>query len=112
MPYYGGSLPGYQKESPNNFMYWSLIEQSCRERYRQFDFGRSKRGSGSFHFKSGWSMEMPQLPYRYHLVRATEVPHLSPMDKQFQLPVAAWKKLPFSLTKIIGPSVVRWIPSI
>ena len=93
LPYYGGALAEYYKDSPNNFMYWNLMAQSCKEGFRQFDFGRSKRGTGSFHFKSAWSMKVTELPYRYHLVRAKEVPHLSPVDKKFQLPVAAWKRI-------------------
>jgi FemAB-related protein (PEP-CTERM system-associated) len=112
LPYYGGSLAEFAKDAPNNFMYWSLIGQSCREGYRVFDFGRSKRGTGSFHFKSSWSMQMSELPYRFHLVRAREVPHLSPVDSKFQLAVAAWKRLPFSWTKVLGPKVIRWVPSV
>jgi hypothetical protein len=93
-------------------MYWSLIEQSSKEGIRQFDFGRSKRGTGSYDFKSAWSMTVSELPYRYCLISAKEVPHLSPIDKKFQLAVEAWKRIPFSWTKIIGPQVIRWIPSI
>ncbi len=112
LPYYGGSIADSQRDSPNNFMYWSLIEQSSREGCRSFDFGRSKKGTGSFHFKSAWSMRVEELPYRYQLVKATEIPHLSPVDAKFQLPIAVWKRLPLSWTKIIGPRVIRWIPSI
>jgi FemAB-related protein (PEP-CTERM system-associated) len=112
MPYYGACLPEYYKDAPNNFMYWNLMEQSCREGFRIFDFGRSKQGTGSFQFKAAWSMQMTPLPYRYHLVRAGEVPHLSPIDKKFQLPAAAWKRLPLQLTKVIGPRLLRWIPSV
>jgi hypothetical protein len=57
-------------------------------------------------------MTVTELPYRYYLVRSAAVPHLSPVDKKFQLPVALWKRMPLSLTKIIGPRVIRWIPSI
>jgi FemAB-related protein (PEP-CTERM system-associated) len=112
LPYYGGALGEYYKDSPNNFMYWSLIEQSCREGYRTFDFGRSKKGTGAFQFKSAWNMQVTELPYRYQLVGAKDVPQMSPVDKKFQLPVEAWKRLPFSWTKIIGPRLIRQIPSI
>ncbi len=112
MPYYGGSIAESYRDSPNNFMYWSLIEQSCREGYRSFDFGRSKKGTGSFNFKSAWSMRVEELPYRYQLVTAKEIPHLSPVDPTFQLPIAVWKRMPFAWTKIIGPAVIRRIPSI
>src|SRR5579864_9430951 len=107
LPYYAGALPEFYKDSPNNFMYWNLIAQSCREGFRHFDFGRSKRGTGSFNFKSSWSMQVTELPYRYHLVRAKEVPHLSPVDAKFQLPVAAWKRMPYSWTKVLGPRLIR-----
>jgi FemAB-related protein (PEP-CTERM system-associated) len=112
LPYYGGALAEYYKDSPNNFMYWNLIAQSAQEGYRHFDFGRSKRGTGSFSFKSTWSMQVTELPYRYHLVRAKEVPHLSPVDQKLQLPVAVWKRLPFGWTKVLGPRLIRSIPSI
>lgn len=112
LPYYGGALAEFNKDAPNNFMYWNLIAQSCREGYRVFDFGRSKRGTGSFQFKSSWSMEMRNLPYRYQLVRAKAVPQMSPVDQKFQLPVYLWKRLPFSWTKLLGPLVIRRIPSV
>lgn len=112
LPYYAGALAEYYRDSPNNFMYWNLIEQSSKEGLREFDFGRSKRGTGSYDFKSTWSMRITELPYRYYLAKAKEIPHLSPVDAKFQLPVAAWKRMPLSWTKVIGPRVIRWIPSI
>lgn len=112
LPYYGGSLAEYNRYAPNNFMYWNLICQSCKEGVRYFDFGRSKRGTGAFDFKAAWAMNVQPLPYRYHLVRAADVPHLSPVDRKFQLPIALWKRMPFAWTKLLGPQVIRWIPSI
>ncbi len=112
MPYYGGALPEFYKDSPNNFMYWNLILHSCAAGLKVFDFGRSKRGTGAFQFKESWAMEQTPLPYRYHLVRAKDVPQLSPLDQKFQLPVTLWKKMPFAWTKVIGPQVIRWIPSV
>jgi len=112
MPFYVGSLKEFYRDSPNNFMYWKLMEQSCHEGLKCFDFGRSKRGTGSFQFKTTWGMQMAELPYRYQLVRAKEIPHMSPVDPKFQRPVAAWKRLPFALTKILGPRLIRSIPSV
>ncbi len=112
MPFYVGSLKEFYQDSPNNFMYWKLMEQSCREGLECFDFGRSKRNTGSFSFKTTWGMQMTELPYRYQLIQAKEIPHLSPVDPKFQRPVAAWKRLPFPLTKILGPMLIRSIPSI
>ena len=112
MPYYGGSLAEFNADCPNNFMYWNLICQACQEGFRVFDFGRSKRGTGSFQFKSSWSMQVTSLPYRYQLVRAKEVPHLSPIDQKFRTAVSMWKRMPFAWTKALGPRLIRWIPSV
>lgn len=112
LPYYAGSLPEFFREAPNNFMYWSLMAQSSREGFRHFDFGRSKRGTGAYDFKASWAMQVRELPYRYHLVRAREVPHLSPVDAKFRIPVLLWQRLPFPVTKIAGPRLLRWIPSV
>ena len=112
MPFYAGALTEFHKDAPNNFMYWSLIEQSCREGFRHFDFGRSKRGTGSYSFKSSWSMQMSELPYRYQLIRAGAIPHMSPVDRKFQLPISLWKRMPFSWTKVVGPRIIRYIPSV
>ena len=112
LPYYAGALPEFYKDAPNNFMYWSLISQSCAEGLRTFDFGRSKRGTGAFDFKSAWSMEVTPLSYKYQLVSAKEVPNISPMDKKFQLPIALWKRMPYAWTKVLGPRLLRSIPSV
>ena len=112
MPYYGGSLAEYNKDAPNNFMYWKLMEQSCTESIRTFDFGRSKKGTGACTFKSSWNMRLLDLPYRYVLHRATEVPRMSPVDGKFQKATALWKQLPYPVTRILGPPAIRWIPSV
>jgi hypothetical protein len=57
-------------------------------------------------------MRVDDLPYRYHLVRAKEIPQMSPVDAKFKLPVEAWKRLPFSLTKVLGPRLIPWVPSV
>jgi FemAB-related protein (PEP-CTERM system-associated) len=112
LPYYAGALPEFHRDSPNNFMYWNLIDQSAREGIRLFDFGRSKKGTGSFNFKSAWSMQISELPYRYQLARAKAVPHMSPVDGKFQTAVELWKRMPFRCTKIVGPRLIKCIPSV
>jgi FemAB-related protein (PEP-CTERM system-associated) len=111
IPYYSGSLLEHYRECPNNFMYWNLMDQSWREGYRSFDFGRSKRGTGSCKFKSSWNMRVTELPYRYKLFRAKEVPPMSPIDPKFRTAVALWKRLPFPLTKVLGPILIKRVPS-
>ena len=112
LAYYAGSLEEFYRYAPNNFMYWNLIAQCCREGFQSLDFGRSKHGTGSFDFKMGWSMELFDLPYRYQLIRSKHIPHLTSVDSKFRLPIALWKRMPFAWTKTIGPRLLRWIPSV
>jgi FemAB-related protein (PEP-CTERM system-associated) len=110
LPYYGGSVrPGW-KVGANDFMYWSLMLRGQERGYREFDFGRSKRGSGSFDFKRHWGFEPTPLSYQYHLVRQRELPDLSPKNPKFSLAIELWKRLPLAIATRLGPAVVRYFP--
>lgn len=110
MPYYGGAYPEFYKAGVNNFMYWELMKSAAARCYTRFDFGRSKKGTGAYAFKHGWSMEERDLPYRFHLVGASELPRLDPSNPKFSLMIRVWQRLPLGLTKAIGPLLVRNIP--
>jgi len=107
VPYFGGSIREYNPLAVNSFMYGSLMKYGCENGYRVFDFGRSKKGSGSFHFKKRWGMTMTDLPYEYLLVRRENMPDTSPMNPKFQLCVKAWRRLPLFLTRGLGPVISR-----
>lgn len=110
MPYYGGAYPEFYRVGVNNFMYWELMRAAARRGYARFDFGRSKRGTGAYEFKRGWGMAETPLPYKFFLVRAKRAPNLNPMNPKFKLMIEAWKRLPLSLTKLIGPMIVKYLP--
>jgi FemAB-related protein (PEP-CTERM system-associated) len=110
LPYFGGAYPRFYRTGINNFMYWELMRSAAARGYRTFDFGRSKRGTGSYEFKRGWGMREQALPYKYLLVRSTEMPNLNPTNPKFRLLIEAWKRLPLSVTKIMGPWIVRHLP--
>jgi FemAB-related protein (PEP-CTERM system-associated) len=107
IPYYGGSLRKYSHLGINNFMYWMLIRHGCENGYRIFDFGRSKRGTGSFDFKKRWGMTMMDLPYQYVLVRDNLLPDTSPLNPKFSLPIQIWRRLPLFITNSLGPHISK-----
>ncbi|MHA2223525.1 MAG: FemAB family XrtA/PEP-CTERM system-associated protein, partial [Candidatus Thorarchaeota archaeon] len=69
IPYYGGALREGFKYAVNDFMYWELMRYGCENRYRIFDFGRSKKGTGAYHFKKHWGFESEPLPYQYYMLK-------------------------------------------
>jgi FemAB-related protein (PEP-CTERM system-associated) len=110
LPYFGGAYAKFYRTGINNFMYWELMRSAAARGYRTFDFGRSKRGAGSYEFKRGWRMRERPLLYQYFLVRRKEMPNLNPSNPKFRLMIEAWKRLPLSATKVIGPWIVRNLP--
>jgi hypothetical protein len=110
MPYYGGSLREYFDHAVNDFMYWELMRFGCEKGFAVFDFGRSKRDTGSYRFKKHWGFEPAPLDYRCYLVNAKVVPNVNPLNPKFQIMINVWKRLPLAVTNWLGPKLVRGIP--
>ena len=110
LPYYAGATEEATRLAANNFMYWELIKWAAGHGFRTFDFGRSKKGTGSFAFKSQWGMNAEPLDYRVFLVNRKTVPNYSPLNPKFAMAIRVWKNLPLPVTKWLGPSVVRLFP--
>lgn len=110
MPYYGGGLREYFEYAINDFMYWSLMKYSCEMGYKVFDFGRSKKDTGSYHFKRHWGFEPKELNYQCYLVNAKDTPNVSPVNPKYKLFINIWKRLPLTFTNWLGPKLIRGIP--
>lgn len=107
LPYYGGGTAAAREHKGNDFMYWDLMRRSCERGLKVFDYGRSKQGTGSFSFKKNWGFEPQPLYYEYFLVKAKALPNVSPTNPKYEMFIRLWKKLPFSMTKIIGPFIAK-----
>lgn len=111
LPYYGASDPSASPIAPNNFMYFDLMRWGGQNNYRIFDFGRSKKQSGgSYDFKAHWGMLERELPYEMLLVKRKRLPHYGPGNPRFQLAIKIWQQLPLSLTRTLGPALIRLVP--
>jgi FemAB-related protein (PEP-CTERM system-associated) len=107
VPYFGGSIREYNRLAVNNFMYWMLMKYGCEHDYKIFDFGRSKKGTGSFDFKKRWGMTMTELTYQYGLVLQQSMPDTSPLNPKFSIGIQIWRRLPLPVTQWIGPMVSK-----
>lgn len=107
LPYYGGGTDKARQLAGNDFMYWELMRRSCERGVRLFDYGRSKQGTGAYSFKKNWGFEPTPLHYEYFLVKAASVPDINPLNPKYQMFIKLWKKMPLSMTKIIGPYIVK-----
>jgi FemAB-related protein (PEP-CTERM system-associated) len=111
LPYYGASDPAFHAVAPNNFMYYDLMRWSGANGFRTFDFGRSKKNvSGSYDFKAHWGMVEKELPYEMLLVKRRSLPNFTPANPIFSTPRKLWQKLPLSVTRKVGPFLLRMVP--
>jgi FemAB-related protein (PEP-CTERM system-associated) len=107
LPYYGGGTRLAREVAGNDFMYWEVMRSACERGLRVFDYGRSKRGTGSFDFKKNWGFEPAPLPYEYWLNNGSEVPDHNPLNPKYRLFISMWQRLPLSVANLIGPHVVK-----
>jgi FemAB-related protein (PEP-CTERM system-associated) len=107
LPYYGGSLPEGRRVAANDFMYWELMRRACERGYRIFDYGRSKKGTGSYRFKEHWGFVPEPLHYEYLPVNIQSVPDINPLNPKYRLLVRVWQHMPITLTKLIGPILAK-----
>ncbi len=107
LPYYAGDAVAARAVAANDFKYWELMRHAAARRVRVFDFGRSKRGTGSFDFKKNWGFEPTPLHYQYCLYQRDSIPQNNPSNKKFRLLIETWKKMPIQLANLIGPHIVR-----
>jgi len=88
---------------PNNLLYWEVIQRSCKDGFRRFDFGRSSRGSGTYHFKKQWGATEQPLAWEIGGKASRRGAPLQSTDRAYALGARIWKSLPVSITRLCGP---------
>jgi FemAB-related protein (PEP-CTERM system-associated) len=107
LPYYAGDDPAARGLAANDFKYWDLMRRACERGLRVFDYGRSKRNSGSFDFKKNWGFVPEPLHYEYVLRRGDAIPQNNPANPKYKAMIAVWRRLPIGVANAIGPFIVR-----
>jgi FemAB-related protein (PEP-CTERM system-associated) len=107
LPYYAGDIAAARELAANDFKYWELMRRACLKGVRVFDYGRSKRGTGSFDFKKNWGFEPTPLAYEYRLFKRDTIPQNNPSNPKYRAFIALWRRLPRGVANALGPSIVR-----
>ena len=100
----------FNRLAPNMLLYWTLLKYVNDRGSKEFDFGRSTIGEGTFKFKSQWGAK-PELlnwqKYNYsgQLIEETigEVSNLRLLVER------TWRKLPVNISEFIGPKIRKYI---
>jgi FemAB-related protein (PEP-CTERM system-associated) len=107
---WASSLRSHRNSSPNMLLYWTSLKYACENGYTTFDFGRSTPGEGTYKFKEQWGAKPVQLFWHYWLRNDSSLPELNPHNPKYRMAVKVWRKLPLSITKLIGPAIVGNLP--
>lgn len=107
---WASSLREFNHLCANVRLYWEMLTDSVARGAATFDFGRSTPEEGTYRFKAQWGAQPLPLVWEYWLAGGGALPDLSPKNPKFSRAIGIWQRLPVSLTRLIGPPIVRHIP--
>lgn len=107
MPYWGGGTFAARALRANDRMYYELMLHARRRGCTRFDFGRSKTGSGPFHFKRNWGFTPEPLTYATWTAPGVDPRDADPTSAKHRALIAAWQRLPLAVANRIGPLIAR-----
>ena len=107
MPFWGGGTHAARAARANELMYYQLMLHARKLGMERFDFGRSKTGSGPYHFKKNWGFEPQPLTYAEWTAPGAKARDIDPTNAEYGRKIELWKKLPLRLANGIGPLIAR-----
>lgn len=109
MPYWGGGTHAARALRANDRMYFELMRHARVRGCTHFDFGRSKTGSGAYHFKRNWGFEPDPLSYATWTAPGAARRDADPTSAGLSLQIRIWQRLPLTLANRLGPLIARGI---
>jgi FemAB-related protein (PEP-CTERM system-associated) len=106
-PYWGGGSHAARGLRANDRMYFALMGHARARGCRNFDFGRSKAGTGAAAFKRNWGFEAAPLPYFKRSAEGVAPREINPLSPKYRLQVEAWKRLPLGIANRVGPWISK-----
>jgi len=106
LPFYAGDSLAARDLAANDFKYWRVMQRAADRGCTLFDFGRSKKGTGPYHFKKNWGFEPTQLVYEYLLLEREAIPQNNPLNPRYRLMIETWRRMPRAFVNWLGPRIV------
>lgn len=105
---WASALRKFSRLSPNMLLYWTMLDYACRQGFKQFDFGRSSPEEGTYKFKEQWGAQPHPCQWHYLSLNGS-APTISTDKASYSKMIAYWKKLPVSITRLMGPMIRKHI---
>ncbi len=106
---WASTLRDYNRLAPNMLLYWNLLRVSCERGCKQFDFGRSTYGEGTYKFKKQWGAKPVPLDWVTLDKQGIIVEASGGKSRARDLVETVWRKLPLPVVNVIGPRLRRHI---
>ena len=103
------SLRSHRDTCANMLMFWHLLKRAVERGQDVFDFGRSSVDSPTMEFKKGWGASPSPSEWQFYLRRG-KVGGMQKENPRYQKFIRIWQHLPLTLTRMVGPMIVRGIP--
>jgi FemAB-related protein (PEP-CTERM system-associated) len=104
-PYWGGGTEAARALRANDRMYFALMTHARGRGCTQFDFGRSKAGTGAAAFKKNWGFDPEPRSYATRSSGPARV--INPLNPRYAAMVRTWKRLPLPVANLVGPWLAR-----
>lgn len=105
---WASTLRSERQRCPNNLIYWAALRWAIARGAREFDFGRSPVGEGTYRFKKGWgAREVPLCWSRFDARRESLALRAIGDDARMKRLSEVWARLPVALTRVLGPPIRR-----
>ena len=107
---WASTLAEHNRLAPNMLVYWALLQFVTDHGCKEFDFGRSTFGEGTYKFKQQWGAK----PYRlnwYRLGEGSGEQDTAPATQSAarQMVERVWRAMPLSLVNRLGPLLRKHI---
>ena len=106
---WASSLRKYAQFCPNMLLYWGIIEHSIKQGFTRFCFGRSTRGSGTYHFKRQWGAEEMPLYWYSISLDGRHAGNGSIDSRTWVFLSRLWRTLPVRMSQLLGPPIRRYL---
>lgn len=107
MPYWGGGTFAARHLRANEVMYFQLMLHAQRRGCTQFDFGRSKTGSGPYNYKKNWGFAPQPLAYASWTAPGAHKRNVDPNSDAYSAKINLWKRLPLPIANRLGPLIAK-----
>lgn len=107
---WASTLPQYNKLAPNMMLYWQLLKYVTERGAKQFDFGRSTYGEGTYKFKQQWGATPIALDWRHWpSPRSAAIDADGPPSQLRTMVANMWRRLPLPIANYAGPPIRKYI---